>query len=414
MTHYYLIDKDRHLAHSGTKGMKWGVRRYQNYDGTYTPEGLERYWPGSKHGTRGGAGKQRGIFGFGKKKAPLHASKKVKSNISKTTPTHYGQTPAMRAIANGAEGYNSKIDQIRALTADCDSLTSHGVWNNPTPREREACNLGLDALRALGDLDWDESRDDRQGWGTSAINWFNFEDQTVGYSLAADLINQGYTAAQVKSLRDQVDSIRWTMRNDSDDYKALHDDDDLTNVVFELAMLDNDDYIDKCYELKNKEFARNRKNVISKTPLFGDAVRDVKRAKSDEQKEHATISYLSKVKKAFEYDPEKHQGATDDDNARAIKPYLDFNDAVCGTTYDWYNSNGYSPLIKDLLQQKDRYDRLESQARSKYGYKSDKAKAYSNKSNEIQWEIWGAVLRDVGLHDSDEARKLAAHILVWD
>ena len=31
------------LCHHGIKGMKWGVRRYQNYDGTYTRQGLERY-----------------------------------------------------------------------------------------------------------------------------------------------------------------------------------------------------------------------------------------------------------------------------------------------------------------------------------------------------------------------------------
>ena len=31
------------LIHYGIKGMKWGVRRYQNYDGSYTRKGLERY-----------------------------------------------------------------------------------------------------------------------------------------------------------------------------------------------------------------------------------------------------------------------------------------------------------------------------------------------------------------------------------
>ena len=31
------------LYHHGIKGMKWGVRRYQNYDGSYTKRGLERY-----------------------------------------------------------------------------------------------------------------------------------------------------------------------------------------------------------------------------------------------------------------------------------------------------------------------------------------------------------------------------------
>lgn len=32
-----------YLVHSGIKGQKWGVRRYQNSDGTLTPEGIARY-----------------------------------------------------------------------------------------------------------------------------------------------------------------------------------------------------------------------------------------------------------------------------------------------------------------------------------------------------------------------------------
>ena len=33
----------KHLEHAGIKGMKWGVRRYQNKDGTLTPAGRKRY-----------------------------------------------------------------------------------------------------------------------------------------------------------------------------------------------------------------------------------------------------------------------------------------------------------------------------------------------------------------------------------
>lgn len=39
-----LVDgSDDIIEHHGIKGMKWGVRRYQNYDGSYTRKGLERY-----------------------------------------------------------------------------------------------------------------------------------------------------------------------------------------------------------------------------------------------------------------------------------------------------------------------------------------------------------------------------------
>ena len=32
-----------YLIHYGVKGMKWGVRRYENYDGSLTPAGRKRY-----------------------------------------------------------------------------------------------------------------------------------------------------------------------------------------------------------------------------------------------------------------------------------------------------------------------------------------------------------------------------------
>ena len=34
---------ENELTHWGTKGMRWGIRRYQNKDGTLTPAGRKRY-----------------------------------------------------------------------------------------------------------------------------------------------------------------------------------------------------------------------------------------------------------------------------------------------------------------------------------------------------------------------------------
>lgn len=40
---YTIIRDEDYLEHHGIKGQKWGVRKYQNEDGSYTQAGKERY-----------------------------------------------------------------------------------------------------------------------------------------------------------------------------------------------------------------------------------------------------------------------------------------------------------------------------------------------------------------------------------
>lgn len=48
----YAINDGDSLSHHGIKGQKWGVRRFQNADGSLTDEGYRHY----------GYGKRRGLF----------------------------------------------------------------------------------------------------------------------------------------------------------------------------------------------------------------------------------------------------------------------------------------------------------------------------------------------------------------
>ena len=44
MKYYAIAYSDEYIEHHGIKGMKWGVRRYQNPDGSLTAAGKKRYY----------------------------------------------------------------------------------------------------------------------------------------------------------------------------------------------------------------------------------------------------------------------------------------------------------------------------------------------------------------------------------
>lgn len=87
------IDRSDYLAHFGIKGMKWGVRRFQNKDGSYTAAGLKRRGGGGAGGSRRSAsGRARSGSGTNAeaRKARMKKALMIGAGLAGTAALAYG------------------------------------------------------------------------------------------------------------------------------------------------------------------------------------------------------------------------------------------------------------------------------------------------------------------------------------
>ena len=144
------------LAHHGIKGQKWGVRRYQNPDGTLTPAGKKReqkrfYKDMKRLGkTVKTAGLGRYSYESGmyaviprKKTEKLADIAQKKKNVSRNNNSKYYETKGAivkellgkygekKVFANTGKAYDSKISANNALLMALDAATENEIgWRN--------------------------------------------------------------------------------------------------------------------------------------------------------------------------------------------------------------------------------------------------------------------------------------------
>lgn len=157
-----IMEGDKDIYHHGIKGQKWGIRRYQNPDGTLTPEGVERYR---------------------KKYGDLTA--RIRSMVTEKD-TIDGKYSSYK--------HNDKVKQ---------------QWD-------EASTIGLMALNKMTKLN------DMDPYDDGDREWFLFEDQTLGMPEVANLINKGHDVKKVKKLISEVYDTPYGTRFKDDTSREFH------------------------------------------------------------------------------------------------------------------------------------------------------------------------------------------------
>lgn len=130
------IERD-YLAHHGIKGMKWGVRRYQNEDGTLTGAGKSRYNDGD------------GGFKFGEHAGSSNSSGSNNLRVSRSAKADKANTKSTKMTPDRKKALAKKIAigvGVTAVAAAAAYVTSKHLKSKATSLIDQSANKKISQM----------------------------------------------------------------------------------------------------------------------------------------------------------------------------------------------------------------------------------------------------------------------------
>lgn len=135
------------LVHDGQKGMKWGRRRYRNYDGTLTPAGRERYGvgPAAQNAVKKLSRKERRAQKEIKRKASAKAAEKAAKQATEESKRAAEEARQAQEELRKAQEAAAAEAEKKANAAKAGPATAEG--NAQLKLEADRAKLNADILR---------------------------------------------------------------------------------------------------------------------------------------------------------------------------------------------------------------------------------------------------------------------------